>query len=266
VSRRQTLGRSLEIGTHRALVTAQALFLIGPVILTIFLSFSGEELFRFPPREWGLLQYRGLLESPTWLHSIKLSLTVAIPSAFLALAIGVAASFGLARTRLPGSGVLRFAGLSPMVIPVTALAVSLYGIYARLGLLATFRGLVIAHTVLGVPFVIAIVESAINRIPRELELAAMSLGASRWRSSVGITGRLLLPAAAAAFVFAFLTSFDEATLVTFLGGPGLITLPKAIFDSVRFTIDPVVTAIASLLIVSTAILIVLSAWLRRERA
>jgi ABC-type spermidine/putrescine transport system permease subunit II len=254
-------------GAHRAVVVAIALFLIAPVLLTLVLSFSAEQLFRFPPAHWGLRQYRTLLDSPTWLASIRLSFLIAVPAALLALAVGVLAAFGLTRTRLPGRGILQFAGLSPMIIPVTALAVALYSLYARFHLLATFRGLVIADTVLGVPFVLVIVGSALTRIPKELELVAMSLGASRWRASVGITGRLLLPAAGASFVFAFLTSFDEVTLVTFLGGPGLITLPKAIFDSVRFTIDPVITAIASLLMVSTAILMAFSVWLRgRERA
>jgi ABC-type spermidine/putrescine transport system permease subunit II len=82
----------------------------------------------------------------------------------------------------------------------------------------------------------------------------MTMGAARARAWAGITARLLLPAILAAAIFAFILSFDEAVFISFLGGPGLVTLPKYIFDSVQFGVDPAITAVATLLMVVTAAL------------
>ena len=94
-------------------------------------------------------------------------------------------------------------------------------------------------------------------------LVAMSLGASRARALIGITFRLTLPAILAAFVLAFLAAFDEATFVNFVGGPDLVTLPKAIFDSLRLGVDPLITGIATILMALTGITMMLAVWLRR---
>jgi ABC-type spermidine/putrescine transport system permease subunit II len=92
----------------------------------------------------------------------------------------------------------------------------------------------------------------------------MTLGATRLQAWGGITLRLLVPAMLSGVLFAFLTSFDEAVFSSFLSGPGLVTLPKAIFDSVRLGVDPVITAIATTLMVFTAILMGLASILRRK--
>src|SRR5690606_33522771 len=106
--------------------------------------------------------------------------------------------------------------------------------------------------------------TALLRIPRELDLVAMTLGASRLRAVIGITLRLLVPASAATAILAFLTSFDEAVFVNFLGGVGLVTLPKAIFDSVRYGVDPAITAIAGTLILLSGALLMLQAIIERR--
>lgn len=238
----------------RVLLVVTAVFLLAPALLVFVLSFSNESFVRFPPQEWGLRQYRTLFSSQEWLDAIWMSVKIAVPSALLAVAIGLPATFAMYRTRLPGGDLLRFLSLSSLLIPISAFGVGLFGVFAQLGLTATYLGIVIAHTVLAVPLVVVVLTTAIARIPPELELIAMTLGASRLRASTGITLRLLAPAVAAALLFAFITSFDEAVLITFLGGPGLVTVPKAIFDSVRYGVDAVITAIAALTFVGSALI------------
>ena len=126
-----------------------------------------------------------------------------------------------------------------------------------------FGGLLVVHVTLALPFVLLIAGAAIARVPKELELAAQSLGASRARAWRDVTLRLLLPAVAASFIFAFVVSFDEAIVTSFLSGPGFVTLPVAVFNSVRFGVDPVITAIATLLTLATALLLLLYGLLRR---
>jgi ABC-type spermidine/putrescine transport system permease subunit II len=230
-------------------------FLLAPVIIVVVLSFSNTSFIAFPPQEWGMRQYETLFASSKWLAAIWMSVQLGILSSLLALAIGVPAVFALSRAKVPFGRIIRFLGLSGLIIPISAYAVALYGTFVNFGLLGTLQGLVIAHALLSVPLVLIVVGAAIDRIPAELELAAMSLGASRLRAWIGITIPLLTPALIAAFILGLVTSFDEAVFVSFLGGPGLETLPKAIFDSIRFGSDAVITAIATILVVVTATLV-----------
>jgi ABC-type spermidine/putrescine transport system permease subunit II len=253
----------VAVWVSKPLLGATVIFLLIPAAFVLLMSFSGEPRIHFPPSSWGLRQYEAFLSSEYWVEAVKTSFSIAIPTAFLALLIGIPAIFAFHRIKIPGRYTFQFAGLSSLLIPITAYSVAMYSVYIQLRLLGTFHGLVIAHTVLAVPFVLTIVGTAINRIPEGLEHAAMNLGASRVRAWLGITMRLLLPALLAAFIFAFLTSFDEAVFVSFLGGAGLITLPKAIFDSIRFTVDALITAISSLLIVGAGILILFAVRLQR---
>lgn len=260
-------GRVPTMVMRRVDLTARLLiiiFMLTPAVLIAVLSFSGESSFRFPPREWGLDQYRELAGSDYWLGAIAKSFLIATPTATLCLIIGVPAAFGLNRTKMFLRGPLTALGLAPLILPGVAYAVAMYTFFIQIDLVGSTIGLILAHVVLSLPFVIIIVGAAINRIPPELELVAMTLGASRKRAMAGITLRLLMPAIAATFVFCFIHSFDEATFVNFLGGPELVTLPKAIFDSIRTGLDPVITAIATLLMVATGLVMGLATYWRRS--
>jgi ABC-type spermidine/putrescine transport system permease subunit II len=245
-------------------LTVTLIFLLAPAIIVVILSFSDAEFIAFPPPSWGARQYQTLVESSLWLDTIWLSVRIAAPTSVLAAAIAVPAAFAIHRTPLPGGQLLSLVGLLSLIVPISAYAVAMYGLYALVGLLSTMPGIILSHTVLAYPLVLIVTVAALSRIPRELELVAMTLGASRMRAWVGITGRLLIPALITGFVFAFLASFDEAVFVNFLGGPGLVTLPKAIFDSVRFGVDPVITAIATLLMLVSVTVVGIAAWIEQR--
>jgi ABC-type spermidine/putrescine transport system permease subunit II len=255
------LGRS-AVGAFVALCVA---FLLAPAVLTMVLSFSNGTVIHFPPDSWGLRQYRQVLTTDVWYPVIRRSLEIASLSALLAIAVGVPAALAISRTRLPGRFAVEVGGLAGVVLPISAYAVAMYAVYAQFHLLARFGGLVIADAVLGLPFVLVVCTSALSRIPLELDRVAMTLGASRLRAWVGITLRLLLPAIASGGLLAFIASFDEAVLINFLGGPGLVTLPKAIFDSVRYGVDPAITAISAMFIVTTGVVLVSVSLIQRMR-
>ena len=242
-----------------AVATAAVVAMLAPVLLTVLVSFSGEDYFAFPPESWGLRQYRELFADPVWGPALRLSLEVAATVAVLAVAIAVPEAFAIQRSRLPGRHALYAAGLAGMVIPIAAFAVALYGVLSELGLRRTYTGLVLANATLAVPVVLIVVTAAISRLPVTLELVAMTAGASRLRASLGITVRLLAPAIAAGAALAFVTSFEEAVLVNFVGGAEQTTLPKAILESARFGTSPVITAIATLLMAATGLLAVAAA-------
>lgn len=250
--------------TGRAAVIIVALLMLVPSLLIIVLSFSDESKLIFPPTAWGVRQYELFLGSAYWRDAIAKSFAIGIPAAIIAIAVGTPVAYAISRSSMPGRSVLRGLGLAPLVIPGVAYAVAMYTFYGQVRLLGQAIGLILAHAVLGIPFVIVVITAALVRIPVELEMVAMTLGASRMRAAIGITGRLLAPALVTSFVFVFITSFDEATFVNFVGGPGLTTLPKAIFDSVRTGLDPVITAIATILMVSTGLIMAAALRLRRD--
>jgi ABC-type spermidine/putrescine transport system permease subunit II len=260
-------GRLLVSDAARHLATAvqaaAVVFALGPAVLVLVLSFSADSIIFFPPRQWGLTQYVSLLRSPTWLHAVTKSFLIATPAALLAVAVAVPAVLSIHRARIAGWRTLELASLGPLVIPISTYAVALYVTFLHMGLLGTYVAVILAQAVVGLPLVVVIAGAAMRRLPGELEFVAMSLGASRARALVGITCRLLMPAFAAGFIFAFLTSFDDAVFVTFLGGPKQVTLSKEIFDSLRFAVDPVITAISTCLMIFTGLLVGLTIWLRR---
>ncbi|WP_131735489.1 ABC transporter permease [Actinomadura roseirufa] len=260
---RRALARGLK-AADLAVRAAAMLFLGVPILCVVVLSFSNAEVLQFPPEEWGLRQYRSFFGSGTWIGAMTLSFKLATVSAAIALLIGIPAVFALHRSRLPLKGLIQAIGLSPLVIPGVAYAVALYTLFVQFRLTSNMAALVLTYAVHGLPFVLLILGSAMARLPAETELVAMTLGASRPRAMVGITLRQMLPAIGAAYIFAFITSFDEAVLINFLGGPGTVTLPKAIFDNVKTGLDPNITAIATLLMAGTGVVGSLAFMLRRK--
>jgi ABC-type spermidine/putrescine transport system permease subunit II len=232
----------------KLLVIAIVIFSVVPAAVIVVSSFSGEKFLQFPPGQWGLTQYDVLFHTASWAHAVVTSFELAIPAGILTIAIAVPAVFAITSRHLPRLGqFLQLASLGPLLIPVSAYVVALYLAFLRLHLVGSFAGLIFAQSLGAVPIAILVMASALRRIPRSLELAAMSLGASRLRAVLGITGRQLAPAIAASFIVAFLNP-----------------LARQIFDSLRVGVDPVVTAISTLLMAFTAALLTVGALVRRH--
>lgn len=250
--------------TGRLILAAAVIFTVGPAIIVVILSFGNGNYITFPPVELGFEQYERFFSSRTWMSALQLSVLIGLATTLVSLLVAIPAILAIYRTTMLGRQTLFALGMASILIPVSAYAVALYSLYSATRLLGTPVGLIIAHTLVSVPLVLLIAGTALSRIPRELDLVAMTLGASRARATAGITLRLLTPAIATTGILAFLTSFDEAVLVNFLGGVGLITLPKAIFDSVRYGVDPSITAIAGTLILLSALLMAIRALIERK--
>jgi putative spermidine/putrescine transport system permease protein len=263
VSRRSRLLGRIVYSVFVAFILA---FLTVPAALVVSLSFSTDPLIAFPPHSWGFKNYDALASNPRWLHSAGLSLILAICVAALSAAVAVPAAFALQRTRLSKFPGLSFAGILPMLVPQAAYAVGMYIMMVQLGLLGSAVGLAAAQLAICFPYVFVLVQAQLTRLSPDLDLVAMTMGASRARAWVGISLRLLAPTVVSGALLAFLTSFDEAVFANFLAGPGLVTLPKAIFDSVRLGIDPAITAISTLLMAFTAIVLGAATMMRNRSA
>lgn len=247
-------------------VGAVALFLLAPVVLVFVLSFSNEAFVSFPPDAWGLRQYETMVDSDVWTTPLVRSIAIAAVTTVLVIAIGVPAVLAAARSRLRGRHIVGAVAIGPLLVPGVVLAIGVYQTFVDLDLAGTMLGFVIVHCMLALPFVMLIVGAAITRVPQELELAAMSLGASRLRAYRDVTLPLLWPAVAAAALFTFSLSLNEVTISSFIAGIDFTTLPVAIFSSLRFSVEPVIMAIASSLAILSGILLTAVALLRRRLA
>ena len=234
------------------------IFLIAPILVVIVVSFNDTTLFELPPTRWSMRWYGTLLDSREWREAFWLSLWVAAAVTVLALMLGVPAGYALARSQFSGRRLLEFVLVSPMIVPVIVLALALYALFARLGLIGRPAGLLLAHTVLAMPVVIVIVGAAFRRADAGIELAARACGASFLRAFWSVSLPSVRPALISAGAFAFLTSFDEVVLALFLGGPGATTVPKRIWEAVKFELDPSLTAISTLLVGLTLIALLLA--------
>jgi ABC-type spermidine/putrescine transport system permease subunit II len=239
-------------------------FLLAPIVVIIVVSFGKSSLFEFPPTAWSLRWYRTLLASRDWREALALSLGLAATVAALALLLGAPAAYALARGRFRGQRLVEFYLVSPLVVPVVVLALALYMLLAPLGLVGRPAGLLLAHTVLALPVVIVVVGAAFRRADVAVELAARACGASFLRAFWHISLPSVRPALVSAGAFAFLTSFDEVVLALFLGGPRAQTLPKRMWEAVKFEIDPSLTAVATLLVALTLIALLAAEFGRRK--
>ena len=239
------------------------LFLILPTFVIIPISFSSAKFLQFPPQGFSLQWYADYFGSRTWVSATILSFQVAILTMLCATFLGTLASLALVRGNFKGKKLIYAMLLSPLVIPVIIVGVSLYYFFSWLHLIGTMWGLVMAHTCLALPFVVVNVTATLQGFDITLERAALSLGASRLTTFMKVTFPLIRPGVITGALFAFITSFDEVVIAIFITGSRAVTLPRQMWDGIRISINPTISAVASLLIVFSIFLLLSTEMLRR---
>jgi putative spermidine/putrescine transport system permease protein len=182
----------------------------------------------------------------------------------LATVLGTPAALGLVRGSFPGKRLINAFILSPLIAPAIIVAVGVYFFYALIGVVGNPLALILAHTALAVPFVVINVTATLQGFDERLEYAAMNLGATPWRTFWQVTLPIIRPGVLAGAVFAFISSFDELVVALFVSGTGAVTLPRKMWQSIRFEIDPTIAAVSTILIVLTSALFLGAELLRRR--
>jgi putative spermidine/putrescine transport system permease protein len=239
-------------------------FLCLPALFVIPVSFTAGTFIEFPPQGFSLRWYETYWNSPGWVDATIRSLIVAIATAVVATVLGTAAGFALVRKPIAGRGVILGLALAPLVLPRIIIAVALFYLYARLGLLGTILGLVLGHTVLAVPYVLITVMAVLHTYDERLDQAARTLGASAWRTLYYITLPQIRPGIIAAFLFAFITSFDDLTIALFVSGGKTSTLPRQMWNDLLLQVNPTLAAVSTVILVFVTVFIVLAETLRRR--
>jgi putative spermidine/putrescine transport system permease protein len=258
-------GRQGRVGRYLLALFGGAvlLFLCLPIAVVVPMSFSSASSLEFPPPGLSLRWYQSFFGDPRWLRSAENSIVVALSASLLALALGSIAAYGLVRGRFRGRGVLEGNFILPLILPPVITAVALYIFFAKIGLLGTIPGLIVAHTILTVPYVVLLMSVAIRQFDVRIEQVAYSLGASWFRMFRSVLLPNLLPSVFAAWIFAFIISFDEVIVTVFLAG-AYDTIPKRMFNELILQVNPTITAIATLLIGLSVLTIGIVAWLMRR--
>lgn len=247
------------------------LYLVLPVLVIIPLSFNAEPYFSFTrgmlqldPAAFSTRWYQELLNDPMWTLSFRNSLVIALSATLIATILGTVAALGLSRANLPFKGLIMGTLISPMIVPVIISSAGMYFFYSKLGISQNHLGIIIAHAVLGTPFVIITVTATLTGFDHSLTRAASSLGASSFYTFMRVSFPIIRPGIISGALFAMVTSFDEAVIVQFLGGVEQRTVPRQMWSGMREQISPTILAAATLLILGSVIMLVAIEVLRRR--
>jgi putative spermidine/putrescine transport system permease protein len=240
-------------------------FLVVPSLVVVPMSFSASTYLEFPPREWSLRWYESFFSSVAWTNATITSLKVAILSMLVATPAGILAAYGLHVSRFRFS-TIRFVILTlPLMVPIIMIAIGVFFLYAKLGMVNTIAGLVMAHSMLAIPLVVIVVTAGLKSFDMNQELVARSLGASRARAFLMITLPQIRFSVITGALLAFLTSLDEVIIALFVSGGQNATITRRMFNALRDQIDPTIASISTCLIVVSVLLLVIAQVFGKER-
>ena len=251
-------------------------FLYLPILSMIVYSFNASRLVTVwdsahsPTLAW----YVELFHNDQVLSAARLSFRIAAVNATGAVILGTLAAFALERyTRFRGRTLFGLLTTAPMVLPEVITGLSLLLLFIALDQAVGWPSgrdattITIAHMTFSLAYVVVVVQSRLATVDRSLEEAAMDLGARPWKVFFVITLPLIAPAIASGWVLAFILSWDDIVITSFVSGPGSTTLPQLVFSKVRLGVSPDINALATILvlIVSVGVAILGVYMMRRDR-
>ncbi|OIS92761.1 ABC transporter permease subunit [Brucella cytisi] len=239
-------------------------FLMLPTLIVIPIAFTSSQFLEFPPPGFSLDWFRAYFASDLWLSATLRSFGVAFATAIFATVIGGFAALALARSRSRWAGLIFAFFLAPMIVPRIVIAVGLFYLFAQIGLVATNTGLVIGHTVLALPFAFVAIAAVLKSYDWRLDQAAATLGANKVQALRFVTVPLIRSGLTAAFLFAFITSFDELTVAIFVSGGIKTTLPKQMWDDMILQLNPTLAAVSVVVFLIVTTLLLAAEKLRRS--
>ena len=268
--------------TYRTFCGLVLFFLVAPLIVVIPLSFTSSaflsftpEMLALDPEAFSLRWYRLLIGdcsdklvttvcSDKWVIGARNSLFIAVIATVLATTLGTLAALGLSRPEMPYRKLIMAIMISPLIVPLIIVASGMFMFFAKFQLIATFTGLILAHTALGLPFVVITVTATLVGFDIDLTRAAASLGSGPTRAFFKVQMPLILPGVISGALFAFITSFDEVVVVLFIGGRNQMTLPRQMWSGIRQEISPTILSAATILVLFAIVLLVTLELLRRR--
>jgi putative spermidine/putrescine transport system permease protein len=277
-----TTGQRIWYYSFRVICGLIFFFLIAPIVVVMPLSFNAQDFFTFTPEMlrldpegYSLKHYEDFFTNPQWQLAMKNSLIIAPIATIISVSLGTLAAIGLSQSHVPFKGTIMAILISPMIVPLIISATGMFFFYSSLGnwmenTLGLDKGFVgyvkviLAHAVLGIPFVIITVTATLVGFDRSLTRAAANMGAGPVTTFFRVQMPLILPGVISGGLFAFITSFDEVVVVLFVGSASQKTLPWQMFIGLREQISPTILAVATILVVISIGLLTTVELLRRR--
>jgi len=277
-----TTGQRIWYYSFRVICGLIFFFLVAPIVVVMPLSFNAQDFFTFTPEMlrldpagYSLKHYEDFFTNPQWQLAMKNSLIIAPIATIISVSLGTLAAIGLSQSHVPFKGTIMAILISPMIVPLIISATGMFFFYSSLGnwmenTLGLDKGFVgyvkviLAHAVLGIPFVIITVTATLVGFDRSLTRAAANMGAGPVTTFFRVQMPLILPGVISGGLFAFITSFDEVVVVLFVGSASQKTLPWQMFIGLREQISPTILAVATILVVISIALLTTVELLRRR--
>jgi putative spermidine/putrescine transport system permease protein len=200
------------------------------------------------------------------MQATLVTLTVAVCTVLIATPLGVSAAYAISQSKLRIMRIIHAALLLPLMVPIIITAVGIFFVYAKVGLIATMSGLVLANVMLGLPYVIISVVAGLQSFDTTQEMVARSLGMNRLRSFFAVTLPQIKASVIAGAIFAFISAMDETIVAIFISGGQYQPLTKRMFTALRDEIDPTIAAISTLMTATSFMLVLIASTRKRTSA
>lgn len=230
-------------------------FLLTPTLVVVPMALTKSDVIQFPPVWISLHSFTDYFNDQAWMENTGVSLKVAALATLVACLVGICTTFALTSLRGAVRTAVTAIVMLPIIAPVIVLALGDYLVLGRMGLLGDWPTIALAHSLLGVPYVVLSVQASLNGLDKALVRSARSLGAGHMAILAHVYWPALRTGILAGALFAFYISFDEVVLAMFLQGPGGTTLPVQMFTSIQYELSPKVAAVSSILVSLAALIL-----------
>lgn len=240
------------------------LFLYAPIILLPLFAFNSGTIIAFPLQGFTTGWFAQMWANATLRTALTNSLIIAVSASILATCLGIFAARASTRFEFPGKGGMMGFILLPMVLPEIIVAMSLLVVLLGMGVQLSILTVIVGHTLICMPYSIAILTTAFSSLDKSLEEAAYDLGETRWSAFRLITLPLVMPGIISSLLISFTISLDEFIIAFFLAG-NQPTLPTYIFSQLRFPKQiPMIMALGTALVALSIVLLALGEYFRRR--
>lgn len=248
------MGKNKALTVFAVIVFA---FLMIPLVIITVTAFGGGSAITFPIESVSLKWFKNVFTTESFRKSFITSITVAILATCIAMLVGIPAAYALAKSKMKGNQLIKSAFLSPTIVPGIVIGFVLYQFIVLSLKVPVYLGLMTGHFLVTLPYIIRVVGSSLEQFDFSIEEAAWSLGCKKFHAFFKVVLPNISSGISAAFMLAFINSFNNIPVSMFLSGPGVSTFPSTLMNYIEYNYNPTVSAVSVLLMLATVILMVI---------
>ena len=233
------------------------IFLVAPLIIIMITAFGSGSAIKFPIDSFSLKWFPVVFSKKSFKTSFITSLEISTLATVIAILVGVPAAYALTKSGIKGKQIIKSIFLSPAIVPGIVVGFALYQSIVLTMRIPVFYGLLAGHFMITLPYIIRIVGSSMEQFDFSIEEAAWSLGCGKIKAFFKIVLPNITSGISAAFMLAFINSFNNIPVSMFLSGPGIKAFPSTLMNYIEYNYDPSVSAVSVLLMLCTVIIMII---------